>query len=227
MNVDNFKLLVSGFMNRDAGSFILNSIDCLLESINMAKLTAQRDQDFNVMKGRAFLVTNADGADFTTAATVTPGGIAVKVKRVRNAFTYSTTGGVYTRTAKFRWTTPESYEKDQLPSVATTSSVYSPITQQFIYVDGSKLFLTATAASTSLYLSSYNFLPDYVNGGAEDFFLDKGRDWMMLKTMQLLNFYLKEDQRVAISNSAVAAAWDSLLRYDNGLSNFDGANGLD
>ena len=51
-----------------------------------------------------------------------------------------------------------------------------------------------------------------------DFFLDYTYDFLMYKALEELNFYLKEDQRVPISQQRMEKLWLDAVAWDNGLS---------
>jgi hypothetical protein len=50
-------------------------------------------------------------------------------------------------------------------------------------------------------------LPDLAGSETSDFFIDKYQNWLLYATLQNLNGFLKEDQRVAISASLLDKAW--------------------
>ena len=227
MNVANFKKLVAGYVNRDAASFVVNGVDLLLEAINQAKLAAQREHDFFVMRSYGFIQTSQAGADFTTSVYPTPTiTTALNVKRIRRVFTYATSGSVYIKNARYRLLSEEDWDQ-QLPVIDTTNlNIYSD-TRLMVYLSGTNLYITNTSTLSWVYLTIFKILPDYVDADVGDFFTINGRDWLLLKSIQMLNFYLKEDQRVGISNSALQDRWNSLLTLDNSYNNYDGANALD
>lgn len=58
-----------------------------------------------------------------------------------------------------------------------------------------------------------------VSSGVDtDFFLDNCTDWMLYRSIQELNLFLKEDQRVVISAGMMKDAWDSVMDWDSTLS---------
>lgn len=51
----------------------------------------------------------------------------------------------------------------------------------------------------------------------EDFFLTDCIDWMLYKTVQELNLFLKEDQRVALSNKFMDDCWETVKSWNTKL----------
>lgn len=64
-------------------------------------------------------------------------------------------------------------------------------------------------------------------GVQEDFFLKDCIDWMMYKTIQELNMFLKEDQRVQISSAMMKDAWETVVNWNSRLTNTQDELSLD
>jgi hypothetical protein len=54
----------------------------------------------------------------------------------------------------------------------------------------------------------------YTTGVDSDFFLEECRDWLMFRTIQELNFFIKEDQRVQLSQAIVQQAWEAVKSWN-------------
>jgi hypothetical protein len=60
----------------------------------------------------------------------------------------------------------------------------------------------------------FKWMDSYVNGTETDFLLDYCFDYMLFRTISELNYFLKEDQRVALSTQVVKDAWESLKAWN-------------
>jgi hypothetical protein len=52
---------------------------------------------------------------------------------------------------------------------------------------------------------------------ATDFLMDYCTDWLLYRSIIELNYFLKEDQRVAISRGTMEMVWQSVIDWDNSL----------
>ena len=57
-------------------------------------------------------------------------------------------------------------------------------------------------------------LPDLLGQETSDFFLDNYQTWALLQTLQNLNNYVKEDQRIQIGQAMLANAWSTATFMD-------------
>jgi hypothetical protein len=63
------------------------------------------------------------------------------------------------------------------------------------------------------------FLPDYDGTtGTDDFFLTYHHDWLFVASLDYMNLFLKEDQRIQISSKKMEEAWNSVISYDETFS---------
>lgn len=72
---------------------------------------------------------------------------------------------------------------------------------------------TTLDLSTDIFVSGEAY--SVGNGVSTDFLLDHGFDFLMFRSITELNFYLKDDQRVNISQAKLNEAWDSMLAWDS------------
>lgn len=121
---------------------------------------------------------------------------------------------------------------------SATGALLKDLTQTFITKGvrvGSPVINTATGQVTTVVSVDseiqLTLANTYVNAGAgyqigygtatgvyEDFFLVECVDWMMYRCIQELNMFLKEDQRVIISNQMMKEAWDTVVSWNTRLS---------
>jgi hypothetical protein len=237
MTFANFKIFVAAYLNRDPASLIIGGVDILKEAINDAKRAGQREFDFPQLNKRAFIqgwyygtpITNAvDNPDSLTPTTVV-------VNHIYAAWRYASllrSDGItdYIRTQKYEFMSEKSM-RDIIPARndALKEPNILPITyKQRAYVRGTDFFLTGVTDKVWVWIDVIAMLPDYSADADTDFFLTDYRDWMLIKTLECLNFYLKDDDRVQISNAQMNLKWNSVLAHANRIADgHDQANSLD
>lgn len=224
MTFVNFKSLVAAYLNRKVSDFTVNGVDVIGDAVNDAKRVAQREHDFVKNRAMGFITLTKSGVEISSFK-ATPGGSALSVKKLLSVWLYDTTDGVYTRKAQME-PLASSELGYMLPGSVVGGFVTSAqLTAQYFYQVGTKVYCTG-ADSIDVMCEVVITQPDYASDSAEDFFLTDYKDWMLLKTVEQLNFFLKEDQRVQISQGAMAARWDSVMKQENNLV-LDFNNSLD
>lgn len=87
--------------------------------------------------------------------------------------------------------------------------------------DGTSALVSAVESATTLLLNADIFTTGESykvgTGTQEDFFLVDCLDWMLYQTVKELNLFLKEDQRVAISDAMMKEAWESVKAWNSSL----------
>jgi len=83
---------------------------------------------------------------------------------------------------------------------------------------GATALVVAVDSATSLTLNSDIFVSgnaySIVTVQENDFLLDYCFDWLMYAAVEELNFFLKEDERVAISKEVTQRAWEGVVRWN-------------
>lgn len=80
--------------------------------------------------------------------------------------------------------------------------------------------VTAVVSQTTLTLSAdiittgQTYSIQYVDGAQTNFLLDYCFDYMMFRTIYELNFYLKEDSRVELSDKLMESIWDNVQKWN-------------
>lgn len=64
-------------------------------------------------------------------------------------------------------------------------------------------------------LQGIEWLPDYENAGDTDFLMTYGKDYLLYKAMNEINYFLKEDERFGVSQKVLNDAWASLISWDS------------
>lgn len=89
--------------------------------------------------------------------------------------------------------------------------------------DGTYASVVAITSATTLVLSAdiftigegYNI--GVVSPTQTNFLLDYCFDFMLFRSIYTLNFYLKEDERVAISDRVMKEVWDNVIRWNGSI----------
>lgn len=86
---------------------------------------------------------------------------------------------------------------------------------------GASALITGITSQTQLALSANIFTVgdsfSIQTGITSDFFMDNAFDYLMYRAIAELNFFLKEDQRVSISQGKMQESWDSVIAWDSTL----------
>lgn len=234
MTVADFKTRVASFVSRSSSDFTSGGVDEILCAINDARRHAQRSYTFKTLRKDVFLETSILGADFQTACKLTPGGTAVKVKLIEKVWQYTTrtisAGTLYERTAQLDYRTDRQLGSG-LPLAGSGASsdsfrITEPYTGHMIaWTKGLKLFVNVEASATYL-VEAVERLDD-ITTETSDFFIDNAQDWLLWKTLECLNGYLKEDQRVGINTAILNRSWETFTQWDSDVSNSNDAFDLD
>lgn len=212
MTWNEFQTTVAGFANR---TNLTGTPNMILSCANMAKAYAQRKHNFKMARGRAFLSPSIDGVDVSTA-TATPGGSAVTVKKLESAWLYTISGSNYRKSTRVPFMTlgdgKNFYDVQSSDWAPPASQVATP-SEQRVFMQGTKVFLLSSESSQAMMFDAILLLADYT-GSNTDFFLTYHSDWLVAKTLDLLNIYLKDDQRVMISQARLDDAWTSVISFD-------------
>ena len=227
-----FQTTVLAYINRQSADIpTIGSVNLVVVAANMAKNEAQRRHHFKMARVDALISTSVNGADLSTA-TLVDGVTAVVLKKVEAAWLYTTSGANKVRYAKIPPTTLGSLNREYVASSITdvnnppvvNPSPYPPYgnINLYWYIKGTAIYLGGAATSTSILLDAIKWMPDY-DGSITDFFLTYHTDWMLYKTVDNLQRYLKEDQRVMISQTDLEKRWTSVVNFDENYSddNFD------
>jgi len=216
MNITEFKALVAGYANRSVASFVRDDgTDILLIAINEAKREGQLEHDFAATLVDGFITTGVDGAELSTTVTTYGGATALDVKKLLRVWQCGGTG-------KRLKEIPLQFQG--VESRLRPSEDEEDITAKRAWQRGTKLFVSGFGVTTFL-IEVAKWMPDYdASVVTTDFFITRYITWMKLRSLYQLNFYLKEDQRVNITQAALREAWDKVMALEN---NFETNYNLD
>lgn len=218
-------------MNRTEASFVVNSYDLLDRAIHKARMWAQRRHNFEMARVSVTIpsVSLTDGGLLSTAVLVGT-ATSVSVKLVERAFLpFQDTPTSYFPIDVISRDAHMARLKRRFADAVSTRAAEanaSVVPAQFALVQqGGTVYLIppgATAYGTgvttvAVRLDVVKFMPEYAGSVVTDFFLENCEDFMLLRSIVELNFFLKEDQRVPISAQAMEDSWKSVLAWDTSL----------
>lgn len=225
MTIANFKKRVGAIIDRDPASFIVDSYDNMLAAMNEARMWAQREHTFHLLKQDVFASITSGGINWMTECTDAPGGSAVVMKQIDGVWNYTTEtiGGspVYVRTTYYDY----GLLSDLRLKLRKISSPYEAMSNpqqalqtQMAYTQGQRLYLSNTGVATDVLLEGVAFLPDLTDASAPDLFLTYFSDWLVYGTITALNHYLKADQRFPIDVAVADRLWRSVIKFDGDVA---------
>jgi len=219
-----FQSSVLAFLNRSSADVpTIGSVNLVVVAANMSKTEAQRRHAFKMSRTVAYISTSMSGADFTTSAFTTPSSaVVVPIRRIEQVWFYTTPTPFY-RYKRVPFMTlgdlRYDYETSTLtdinqPLAPTQSPATYPNFDIRWYVQGTRIFLQGvTVPPISVSMDVMQWMPIY-DGTITDFFLTYHFDWMLLKTVQNLNQYLKESERVEVADADLEKRWKSVTALD-------------
>lgn len=238
-NVNKLKVAVCGFMKRKPEDFVrpagADTVDLLLQACNNARLYAERMVDFELSTEQAYLnmpdimegASLEDCITYDTREEDEEDQVAVRVKKIVTPFvTNNTTDLIPVKLVSKKWWNEKVKRRVQMVNdrtpplqtddVLTTSEIL--LVQQgntvFLYPASTNTF---TNGAAQLALDVIAWLPPYIEGSEEDFLLEFAFDWMMYRAIYELNYFLKEDERVAISDKLMNDSWMALVKWNDEL----------
>lgn len=223
-------------MQRDAGTFTSGIADNILAACNDARQQCQQRYTWQQLrtKGAIYLNGPAGGpwnqpvggyGPYTDDLKTAP----LLMKSIDSVWNYTKTPitGVMVQTNKIDFATEQQF-KHLLPTNMgfPFSSVYPsvppyyyntvPSQQMFAYVVGQTLYVNTASTPSWFMIYGTQLQPDLDGSETSDFFLDNYQNLILYMTLQNLNTYLKDDQRVLISQSLLDKAFEA--------ATFDDAN---
>ena len=221
-------------MKRSSAALTTDSLDCLGAAINGARKFSERIYDFELNRVPAKVTVDfAAGAAITSVTDMN--GTALSVKTIKQAFVPYGANAMPVRfisrdayVERIARTFKDSYNPTQVDPDSNL-----PVSEITLVRFGSTLFLspntpdsygTPGATNIIVYLDVIKFLPDYTLDADTDFFLDQCYDYLAFRTLETLNAFLKEDQRIPVSTKLMAAAWKSVVEWDQNLVQLSSTN---
>lgn len=231
MTIANFKLMVAGFINRDASIFTVGTVDHILQAMNSARRAAQREHTFELLRKDVFLTTSAAGADWTSGCVNTPGATpgtstTVLMKKIDSVWKYST-GAVgatttYLRTQRIDLGNVNDYKRE-LPVYSGTPDISSGCNinaqRVFAFCNGPLLVINNVSTAAPFLLNGIAWADDLTGSESADIFLTYFTDWFLWGTLLQLNQFLRSADRVQVDSAFVQRLWKSVIQLDGELAN--------
>jgi hypothetical protein len=241
--VQGFVDRVLNYTGRDASVFAPASVDNCLAAINDSRQQGLQAATWEGLKTRGFMyfspTTDVHWAYATgtygpyTAPSTGGGSTKLRIRSIDMLFNYTTdTAGGYQPTNRvllqstqdFRGLLPVNMGFPFLQTFPSTPPYYYntiPSQQMFAYILGPHIKLNTCTSDSWLMFFGQQSLIDLTGSETSDFFIDNYQRWLLLATIQNLNGYLKEDQRVAITAAEVNNAWDRAV-FDDAKKGYQG-----
>ncbi len=224
MTITDFKQMVLDYVNRDSSAFAGGgSIDHVLQATNNARRVAQRSYAFEMLRKDVFLTTSQAGASWQTGCKTTPGGATqVLMRRIDSVWNYSTNGSINYRTSKIDLGNINDYKRE-LPTFSGSLDVsqarLTSNSRPFAFLVGGDLMVNTAGSSTTYLLNGISWLDDLTLASSSDIFLTYFTDWLLWATIQQLNQYLKDGDRVNIDTAFMQNLWMSVKEMDGQNAN--------
>lgn len=240
--ISQLKARILGFINRDKTVFNTessgNNIDQVLAAINDARRSAQREYNFALLQGDAFLSTSEVGANWMTGCKTTPGGITTQLmKKIDSVYNFSTNvipaGTVYVRTTKIDFGNVNDYKREVPVDSGSQYLLQQTATgillarRKFAYINGQMLSISTINTTSNVMVNGTTFLDDLLPSDSADLFLTYFTDWLFWATIAQLNQFIKDDQRINIDASFVGKLWQSVKEMDGQIANSGDSATLD
>lgn len=247
MDITEFKTLVAAYGNRDLASFVQGTptVDLLLRAINNAKKWAQRQLDFELARTTVKVqIDVVNGGTLVGAVDAVDPSTIVVVNRIEQAYVSYNEGAGYRPIdfmTKARWAARTKTRWECVDSDPTRTTGMVPASMEAspaIVQQGMKLFFfpapTDAQAGTELTiaLDVIQWMPDYTDigtagGVTTDFFLEYCSDWLLYRSLREVNFFLKDGQRVQVTEQMLADSWESVREWNGSINNFTNDASLD
>jgi hypothetical protein len=221
--VNELKTAAAGFLNRDASAFVVGSFDVLLQACNNARLYVERTVNLEMARVLASVSVNLSTGGALSSAVLSGTATAVSVKHIKwagIALADDATTIVpikiynrddYLRRVQRKFANASTNNAAEFEAPNLPFGIFRLANQ--IYIVPASGFASGTSSAT-VYMDVFKWMDSYVNGTETDFLLDYCFDYMLFRTISELNYFLKEDQRVALSTQVVKDAWESLKAWN-------------
>ena len=239
--VQGFVDRVLNYTGRDASVFAPASVDNCLAAINDSRQQGLQAATWEGLKTRGFMFISPTVDTPWGYATTTYGpytlpagaGTKLRIRSIDMLFNYTTdTVGGYQPTNRVLMQSTQDFRRllptnmgypflQTFPSIPPYYYNTIPTQQLFAYIVGPNIKLNTCTVDTSLLFFGQQSLADLTGSETSDFFIDNYARWLLLATIQNLNGYLKEDQRVAITAAEVNNAWDRAV-FDDAKKGYQG-----
>jgi hypothetical protein len=226
---------IAAYIDRAGAALVTagSAQDLILSAINDARRAAQRDHNFKMLHGKAFISIDQNGTDYLTGCKTTPGGATPQLmKTINKVWNYSTSvvgaNTYYTKTSSLTFDASGSQSRDYPVTSAVGESLSaSTSARQFAYLEGTTLCYNGATTASTFMVDGIKWAGDLTGSETTDIFINFFSDWVMWTALMSLNVFVKDDQRVTISGQLLSRAWDSVREMDGNIANSGDWTSLD
>ena len=224
MEINEFLEVLCSYMGKSRDFFDDGQTDKALMATNNAKRFIERRRDFELSKTTVSVEVPGDnnGVLMDECTDIYTGEL-VKVKKPYAAWKQNSQGALY----------PVSLVSDKglfdrinrqadLGQIMLDAKQATMVAKPMLYLTGGRLFSYPPSTETIPYqLNVYAWLKRYGLDEADpqyvqtDFLMEYCSDYLLYRAMTELNVFVKEDQRVGISQTKMTEAWDAVVAWDS------------
>lgn len=239
MTFAEIKVAVAAYMQRDASTFVVGGTDLLTLAINGARKWAERERNFEQNRVQCQLAISLTDGTAMSGMVLLDGTTPVSIKSLIKGFLpiLDATNAWFPIDVISREKHLERVARhyETVTNITNVSKRYPEMVAFFSVVRlADTLYLTPNDATVfnnadpvTVRFDAYKWLPDYTGTGTEtDFLLTHAYDFMLLESVHKLNFYLKDDQRVPVSQAVLESQWHSVIAWDSNLVAADAADAM-
>ena len=221
------KTQVLGFMLRNAEDFNVDGVDVLTKAVQRAVRAAERKINFQLSRVQVNVEVPAAGVSLDTALLTSDVSEAVLVKNIEQPYTVGDTGTL----SPIAYNTWEGYHQrvkrradgnislSELDTLSGSAATGIPLT---LLRHGNNVHLrpasfTGLGDPQSLVLDVVRWQKELSLDADTNFILDYCEDWVLWRSIIELNLFVKEAQRIAISNSVHKDQWSDIVTWNESL----------
>ena len=212
-------------MNRNPDAFVQHGYDCLLRAVNNAHSFLQRKRVFEHARVLATIpsVDIANGGSLDDAV-IYGTQERIVIRSVEKAYLdFSNAQGQFPVSIISRdaWASRKQRQNDSQFSTEYRRMNLASYPIELVMFGRNFYFNTVDPnafsgnESVNVHFDAVRWFPDYQTDSDSDIFTEHCFDFLVYRACHELNFFLKEDQRVAISKDFLAESWDSIVAWDS------------
>lgn len=218
--------MVAAFLQRDATAFVTGSYDFLAAAINMARQASERQHDFELCKVKVDLVVSLTAGGDLTNAKLAGTSTAVRVKKVIKGFVPTAVTDGYIPVATITRAKHLHYLQRQADRFGMRPDIKQwPVRDSLLFLVRDTNTMYLTPADPTGYISDpvtikmdvVRWLPEYTADTDTDFLLTDCTEYMLFKTVTLMQPFMKEDVRVPLAAAQLEQAWRTVIAWDSQL----------
>jgi hypothetical protein len=235
LNFGQMRAAIASYMQRSLASFSQThedgtTVDLLSLVINAARKNAELTRNFELNRVQAQLIVDLQNGAHIDNMTLLDGVTAVRCKSVAKAFlpiADSNGDGYFPIDVMNREKHLERVARfySQTTQLGDVTQRYTHRVPYFAIVRiGDVLYLTPNDATRlnnadpiTVRFDIYQWLPDYTVAADTDFLIQHCWNWMLLRSVYQLNFFLKDDLRIPLSDKVMEREWQTIVAWDSNL----------